>query len=269
MKRFILPNTPDHTGMIRLSGKDYHYLARVRRFKAGTIFEAFLPDGEEILVQVRSTKDDCLVGVCVPFREKESADPGALSSTAIFLPPILLFQALPKASKMDLIVRQAAEGGITEIVPFVSEYSVPKIEAGSQAEKLERWFRIVKEARQQSGSRIDTGIRAPCTLEGLINYWKILKSRYSRTAGILLHQASPKGGGFHSCLTKSPDLVALAIGPEGGFSPGDVAQFLSAGFKPLMLGTTILRTETAALYAAAAVRIILLESESWTSKIPE
>ena len=81
--------------------------------------------------------------------------------------------------------------------------------------------------------------------------------------GIFLHQEPLEKGSFHGYLGNKPDLTALAVGPEGGFSPAEVYMFLEAGFKPLILGNTILRTETAALYGTAALRIILLESEAW------
>jgi 16S rRNA (uracil1498-N3)-methyltransferase len=61
-------------------------------------------------------------------------------------------------------------------------------------------------------------------------------------------------------------MVVLVIGPEGGFSPEEVSRFTAAGFKSLVMGNAVLRVETAALYAAAAVRIILLEKASWTLK---
>jgi 16S rRNA (uracil1498-N3)-methyltransferase len=252
--------------MIRISGKDYHYLARVRRFKTGTLFSALLPDGEEVRVLVRSTDHDCLLGECLPLTGTEIPPELFVPHS---LPPLFLFQALPKTAKMDLIVRQAAEGGITEIVPFVSAYSIPKIKVGPGDEKMERWDRIIKEARQQSGSQIATTIKSPCTLEALIRYWKTLTSDYPRAVGVLFHQEPIEEGSFHDCLSESPALVAFLVGPEGGFSPEEAAQFLAAGFKPLVLGTTVLRTETAALYAAAAIRIILLERESWTLKMPK
>jgi len=84
--------------------------------------------------------------------------------------------------------------------------------------------------------------------------------------GILLHQEPLEKGTFHEYLGYDPDFVALAVGPEGGFSPREVSLFLAAGFRPLLMGNTILKTETAALYATAAMRIILLESESWSLK---
>jgi 16S rRNA (uracil1498-N3)-methyltransferase len=170
---------------------------------------------------------------------------------------------------MDLIVRQAAEGGLAEVYPFASAHSVPKID-GPEGGRLERWRRIVKEARQQSGSAVETVVHAPCTLEDLLDYWRALKERAlkERALGLFLHQDPLARGTFHGYLGNTPRLVAAAVGPEGGFSPEEASRFMAEGFKPLTMGDTILRTETAAVYAAAVIRIILLESASWTPKIP-
>jgi 16S rRNA (uracil1498-N3)-methyltransferase len=180
------------------------------------------------------------------------------------IPPIILFQALPKSDKMDLIVRQAAESGITEIVPFVSEFSVAKANAGGQ--KFLRWERIIKEARQQSGSRIETALSQPLTTDGLFDYWNELKKEGA--LGFLFHHLGLEQKSLHGYLSNNPKIVALAIGPEGGFSDKEVFCFLEHGFKPLTLGNTVLRTETAALYCTAAVRILLLERNSWEPKQP-
>ena len=98
------------------------------------------------------------------------------------LPPIILFQALPKGEKMDLIVRQAAEGGLSEIVPFIAEHSIPKLDtrgrrgSGAGAEKKQaRWERIVKEARQQSGSPIATKVSSVLSMDGLLARWETLR----------------------------------------------------------------------------------------------
>jgi 16S rRNA (uracil1498-N3)-methyltransferase len=267
MKRFILPSPPDSRGMIRLEGKDFHYLVRVRRLREGAVFDAALPGGPAVRVRALSLGDNCLTGECLPGEPAEETD----------LPPLILFQAMPKGAKLDLIVRQAVEGGIAEIHPFVSAYSAPRIsgkafpEQGNGTGRVERWRRIIKEARQQSGSPTATEIAAPCAVEELLEYWETLKRRYERPRGIILHPYSGgplAKGAFHSYLYGNPDLVVLAVGPEGGFSPGEVSRFVEAGFKPLVMGNTILRTETASLYAAAAVRMILLENTTWTLTAP-
>jgi 16S rRNA (uracil1498-N3)-methyltransferase len=263
MKQFILTSPPNGDGIIRLYGKDYHYLVRVRRLKGGSVFPALLPGGAETPVKVLSTVDGILIGQCMEGGEGKAG--GAA------LPPIMLFQGLPKGTKMDLIVRQAAEGGLSEVVPFESEFSAVTIKPGMD-EKLRRWERIVREARQQSGSVIPTAVKDPCTVDGLFGYWADLRQKHPRGVGILLHQepwpaeGPLEQGTFHDYLYNDPEFVAVAVGPEGGFSPGEAGRFIAEGFKPLVMGSTILRTETAALYAAAAVRIILLERASWASK---
>jgi 16S rRNA (uracil1498-N3)-methyltransferase len=165
---------------------------------------------------------------------------------------------------MDLIVRQAAEGGVTEIVPFISAYSVPQPE--DSGGRLERWRRIIREARQQSGSGIATTARDPLAFGALLGYWEELRGKHERPLGILIHQAPLENGSFHRYLDKRPDVVVFAVGPEGGFAPEEVSRCMAAGFKPLTMGGTILRTETAALYAQAAIRIILVESSLWILK---
>ena len=222
-------------------------------------FDAIFPGGEETRIRILSTVDNILIGECLGI----SKQPAAL------LPPLALFQGLPKGNKMDLIVRQAAEGGVSLVAPFESEYSTAHINKKGSAEKLKRWERIVKEARQQSGSSIETKIKPPCKFDSLLDYWETVKKEYRNPLGILLHQEALETGSFHRYLGNNPDYVALAVGPEGGFSPGEVTLLLAAGFRPLLMGNTILRTETAALYGTAVIRIILLENEAWTPKPAE
>jgi 16S rRNA (uracil1498-N3)-methyltransferase len=274
MKRFILPAPPDSRGLIRLAGKDFHYLVRVRRVREGAVFDAALPDGSAVRVRALSLADNCLTGECLLGALPEETARGFGP-----MPPIILFQAMPKGAKLDLIVRQAVEGGIAEIRPFISAYAVPRLSGKAFREgggggadgsgRVERWRRIVKEARQQSGSPTATEIAAPCAVEELLEYWETLKRQAERPRGIILHPGGPLAkGSFHGYLYDNPDLVVLAVGPEGGFSPHEVSRFVATGFKPLVIGNTVLRTETASLYAAAAVRVILLENALWTLRAP-
>ena len=278
MKRFVLPVSPSPEGLIRLCDKDYHYLVHVRRLKSGMCFDAILPGEIETKVRIISTKDNVLTGECLWEVEKQpsvlSQPTALLLQPPLSLPPIALFQSLPKGAKMDLIIRQAAEAGVSVVSPFESEYSAAKVSKNPpeglcvesfSALKIKRWERIVREGRQQSGSVIKTEIRFPCTLAALLEYWESIKKEFERPLGILLHQAPLEKGTFHGYLGIEPDFVALTVGPEGGFSPGEVSQFIAAGFKPILLGNTILRTETAALYGVAAIRTILAERKAWTS----
>jgi 16S rRNA (uracil1498-N3)-methyltransferase len=230
----------------------------------GEVFPALLPGGAETLVRIRSAEGGVLTGICDSAGEAGEAPAGGGPS----FPPLILFQALPKGDKMDLIVRQAAEGGVAEIIPFVSEHSVPRPRGGGAGNRQGRWERIVKEARQQSGSRTATVVRPPLDMEDLLTCWEELKGRHTKALGLLFHQSPLEQASLHRYLSIIPEIVALAIGPEGGFSPAEVRRFLAAGFQPLTIGDTVLRTETAALYGTAAVRIILLESDWWLPNIP-
>ena len=226
-------------------------------------FDAVLPDGTETKVRILSTVDRILIGEC--FFEKLPDDAGVLPQKGVFVPPIALFQGLPRGNKLDLIVRQAAEGGVSLVQPFESEYSTARLK--SSAEKQKRLERIITEARQQSGSVTATEVNPACDFNGLLEYWELLKKKYKNPLGIVLHQEPLEKGAFHEYLGSCPDFVALAVGPEGGFSPGETARFLAGGFKPLVIGNTVLRTETAALYGTAVIRILLLERETWTPSL--
>jgi len=264
MRQFVLGDGPDEKGRVVLRGGDYRYLARVRRLAPGECFPALLPGGEKVSVRVCSVDGSALVG-------EVFADPGAgfaqEARSGPVLPPIVLFQAVPKGDKMDLIVRQAAEGALAEIVPFESDFSDVKT-GGNVGNRFSRWERIIREARQQSGSGTATAIRRPVTRDGLFDRWEQIRLERPDAIGLLFHHLPMANAGFgktglHGYLSGAPGAVVLAVGPEGGFSPAEVERFLGAGFRPFTVGGTILRTETAALYAQAAVRILLLERDSW------
>jgi 16S rRNA (uracil1498-N3)-methyltransferase len=285
LKQFVLNSLPDKDGQLRFEGGDYRYLARVRRLAPGEYFPALLPGAaDSVSVKVLSVDKHVLIGEI----SEEKPVRAETSVSGNKLPPMLLFQSLPKGEKMDLIVRQAAEGGLAQIVPFISEFSALR-NIKSTGLKFTRWERIIKEARQQSGSLVPTLIRQPLSIDGLFAFWEELKTRNPGALGLLFHhlplepQPSPRGvepsyqryavrgsplekACLHSYLYKKPEVVALAIGPEGGFSDSEAQRFMAAGFKPVTIGETILRTETAALYAQAAVRILLLERDSWEMK---
>jgi 16S rRNA (uracil1498-N3)-methyltransferase len=262
LKQFLLNGKPDKNGQLRFEGGDYRYLARVRRLAPGEHFPALLPGAaDSVSVRVLSVDNHVLIGE-ISGEKPVKAEPSVSKNN---LTPIILFQSLPKGEKMDLIVRQAAEGGIEQIVPFMSEFSGVK-NIKNTGLKFTRWERIIKEARQQSGSLTPTVIRQPLSIDGLFAFWEELNAQSPGVLGLFFHHLPLANGSLHGYLYKKPEIVTLAIGPEGGFSDSEAQRFMAAGFKPLTIGETILRTETAALYAQAAVRVLLLERDSWEMK---
>jgi 16S rRNA (uracil1498-N3)-methyltransferase len=270
----ILSEGPSPDGLVRISGKDFRYIARVLRMGVGDRFRAVSPSGRELSIIVVSVGSGTLVGstdVSGPetgIDVERSLDIGRRSMLPS-LPPIVLLQALPKGQKMDLIVRQATEAGIALILPFTSERSVSRPESGRDAQsKRERWERIVREARQQSGSDVSTAVAPLCDASTAMATWKTFRRERGGGVGILLHQNPLAQGTLHGYLSDDPPAVALAVGPEGGFSATEAEEFMAADFAPVLIGANVLRTETAALFAIAAVQTVLLEKTSWMLKTP-
>lgn len=126
------------------------------------------------------------------------------------------------------------------------------------------WLKAIRRywAQTRSGSRAVGTVRAPVGLDGLLSYWESV--REPGALGLLAMPLAKEG--FHLYLETMPKLIALAAGPEAGFAPEEEKAFAAAGFRPVSLGPTVLRTEHAALYAIAAVRTLLIERDSWTLK---
>ncbi|MDR0910714.1 MAG: 16S rRNA (uracil(1498)-N(3))-methyltransferase [Spirochaetaceae bacterium] len=249
MKQFLFPDKPDNEGLIRLGGKDYHYLVDVLRLSPGERFPAVLPSGEEVLAEVVSTEKGEIVCDCGGLDKLDHRLSPRWSSLSRPLPlpeafpQLYLLQALPQGQKMDLIVRQAAECGASGIIPLLTSRSSKM--PGSA--KVERWERIIREARQQSGSDIATKLFAPCSIEEAI---KLCHER-SDSISIIFHPLAQKY--IIDYTISMTNSINIAIGPESGWTEAEFDVFCQAGFNPCLLGHTILRTETAALFAQATV----------------
>lgn len=264
MKQFILESPRGADGFFRIEGRDFHYLVNVRRIKRGDVLNAALPSGEREALRVsvvdRGGRFCLLEGAGGVAEGLEYAAAGAL-------PTIILLQAVLGGVKMNALVRQAAECGASQVIPFAAERSVRRVVP------VERLRRIVREARQQSGSGVPTLVHAALEEREALSLWEEVKRTHEAPLGLFFHTAVelPNAGAglehcsiaLHSCLKEKADAIVLALGPEGGFSEREAREFLARGFKPASLGPTVLRAETASLCALAAVRIILWERDSW------
>ena len=295
MRQFVLPEDWDGGPECFVRGGRARYLARVLRLGEGDNFVGMDGAGRRWLCSVRELGDEVLrlaveplppespsaalgdlrgargrsgaaslrTAVKAPGNGAESRT-GALGGAAWAPPPITLAQGLPKGAKMDLIVRQAAEAGVSRIVPLVSRHCVPR-SAHDPAGRKSRWERIVREALQQSGSTVPTQVLAPVDLVGLVALLGAPDPERGELR-LLLHEAPLAQASLHGYLTETPSRIVLCVGPEGGFAEDEVSFLREAGFRPLRLAGAILRTETAALVAVASANIILSERSSWMPK---
>ena len=242
MPQFLLAEARPHVE-VELSGADYHYLVRVRRMTAGGTLTVVDGAGTRYRATVTRLADRTLhlsIGPPLP--------------AAALLPAhrLTLIQALPKGALMDRIVRQATELGVAAIVPVVAARTQGWREPAAAARKRARWQRIAGQAVQQSGA-VAPSICAPLELA------QYLDQRTPAPLELTFHPvAAPLQEVPVSHLRLQRTLeVRCAVGPEGGFSVAERELFRSCGFCSVALQAGVLRVDTAAVAALAAVGQLL------------
>lgn len=286
MRCFVLPSDCAGHGRHKLIGSSFHYLCRVRRYRTGATFPATDGAGTVYQCTIRAVaRDFCIIEI-VPEPDAAQATPdvaptGSDAAQARHLPAaravprgersvqITLYQALPKGRKLDQIIRQATEAGVSRIVPFTSRNCVADTPDPRRLNgKLDRWRAIAREAVQQSGRTAVPHIDVPISLQQISGVPSAAGASGS-AVGLLFHQQPLAQQTLHEYLRPSPSSVLIVIGAEGGFTESEVEYLCSQrGFRPAYLGAAVLRTETASLYAVAAVQTILGEIEAWNRSWP-
>ncbi len=248
MRQLYLPKqVPAH--IISLENNNFHYIINVLRLGVGDHFPVIFRTGEVfrmVITEVSSTTCNLQLAEKLPLPPKG--------------PELFLIQALPKGKKFDHIIRQATECGVSTIIPLVTEFSQVRTSKQEHQKKMERWKRIIKEAIQQSGTTILTDILPPVPIQ------KIPTAKEPNCLGLLFHQEILEFNSLHRYLSTYPKKVYISIGAEGGFSSQEIELFQNRGFHTVNLGETILRTETATVFALGAVKTILQESNVWVQK---
>lgn len=250
MKQFLLPDYFNGEYEFLLNGKDTHYLKNVLRVKVGTELQCTDVSGRAWRgIISRYDADGCLLTL-FQGDGNERGDRGTA-------PSIILYQGLIRGKNMDLIVRQAVEAGVSAVVPVEAEYSQIRLK-DYKNEKPERWQRIIREAMQQSGSSIFTEIAPMVRIDDISPVGE-------GEVGLFFHQCPLENKTLHQYLSHEVNKVYIFIGPEGGLSEQDINILEKKGFVPVLLGDNILRAETAAIYAVAAVNMLLLERNTWNA----
>lgn len=268
MRQFLAPSMPDGKGNLTLTGKDFRYLHQVLRLKPGDAIHVRLPSGLLQTMEVATISGKTMS--LAPCQEAETQETGV---TALQVeknlsengPSLWLFQFMPKAQKLDLILRQATELGVEKVIPVMGAHC----QKDAVFQRTERWERIIREARQQSGSPVETEITKPCTLTEALELWE--QSSREASVGIVLYEKSQDTKGFHQAvakikiteLQKQASVAALVSGCEGGFSPEEIEILKEKAFIPVHLETNILRAETATIYGLAVLQNLLTERPQW------
>lgn len=231
---------------ITLAKAEAHYIARVLRMRPGEEIEAF--DGVACAYRLRllTVSSSTVQGEVLMSR----------AGAASVLTPLVFGQAIPKGSKMDLIVEKSSELGLTTLVPLYTERTVARAVPGRLSDKLARWQRIAEAAARQCGRSTLLDVRQPMSLSDFCARYRTAPVR------IVCWEKEPQRGlrqVLDGLAGKGP--IVVLIGPEGGWTSGEIDLLQAHGFVTVQLGPRMLRTETAAIVVAGIIRYSLGELE--------
>jgi len=163
---------------------------------------------------------------------------------------------------MELIVQKAVEIGAAEIAPIISDRTVVQVDFESAAQKQTKWRQIAIEAAKQCGQNWLPRVRAPRKLPEFFDAVEKDNARFDlRLIGSLQPDAQHLKkilADYSSQHEHRPQSVLMLIGPEGDFTPAELALARRHGCRPITLGPIILRVETAAIYCLSVLSYELL-----------
>lgn len=215
-----------------ITGNDVNHIVNVLRIGPGEeIAVSNGVDGKEYRCEVGSFDRERVECVLRFIKEDGVELPGKLR----------LFQALPKADKMELIIQKAVELGVHEIIPVAAGRCVVKLDAKKEAAKLARWNAIAEAAAKQSRRAIVPKVGA------VMRFADAVKEAAKADVKMIPYELAADMACTRELIgsIRAGAEVSVMIGPEGGFEEEEIAQAKAAGIVPITLGRRILRTETA------------------------
>lgn len=213
---------------IELSKDNKKYLQKVLRLKNGFKLIIFNGDGFNYQAEIQNEN---LKVLTVAENKTELKT------------KITLVQGIAKNDKMDFIIQKAVELGVIKIIPIITERTVVKLDEKKKISRQAHWQKIAISATEQCGRSVMPEIITPITLNEYL--------QNNTTNGFVLHHRNNKT--ILDYATKKE--INLLIGPEGGLSEAEITASLK-NHQELLLGKTVLRTETASLCALSQLSLL-------------
>lgn len=247
MARFFVSPGQIGPASVSIFDGDVNHIRKVLRMKEGDELTVSDGDGTDYFCRIRSISEEVVVCDIVDNW-----------TSYVELPvKLYLFQGLPKADKMELIIQKAVELGAYEIVPVAMSRSIVKLDEKKAGKKTARWQGISESGAKQSGRAIIPEVKSPMSYKNALEYAKTLDAiivPYEKADGIEVSRELIS----KLCSDENIKSIGIFIGPEGGFAEKEIEQALEAGATPITLGRRILRTETAGL---AVLSILMYQLE--------
>lgn len=248
MPRFFVKTEQIKENEITIVGEDVKHIKNVLRKQVGDSIEICNQEtGNTYKCEITEIKEQEIVNTII---EKKASIEDKIK--------VDIYQGLPKADKMELIIQKSIELGANAIIPVEMKRCVVKLDSKTESKKIERWQKIAESAAKQSGRNTVPEIRRMVKVEDITK----LKNEY---ASIIVCYENEKENYIKKELLKLKELdnpemrIAIVIGPEGGLEEKDVEYLKQNGAAIVTLGNRILRTETVALNLLS---IIMYELEN-------
>lgn len=234
MYQFFVDSSQIQDKRIIITGSDVNHIKNVLR----------LQPGEEIAVKNGVDDREYRCGIEEFTQDSVICTLRFIREEGVELPSkIYLFQGLPKADKMELIIQKSVELGVFEVIPLAVKRCVVKLDEKKAAAKVKRWQGIAEAAAKQCRRGIIPTVSEPMSMRDAV--------AYARQMDVKLIPYELAGDMAHTKkiieAIRPGESVAVFIGPEGGFEQSEVEEALAAEIMPVTLGKRILRTETAGL----------------------
>lgn len=234
MPKFFFNKNDISRGQVQLFGEDEKHIKTVLRAREGE--EMTLCDGEGMDYQCRIVSLER--GVLLDILSKEVCETEPKTK-------ITLYQGLPKADKMELIIQKCVELGVDRIVAVSTERAIVKLDK-KENKKLERWQKIAEAAAKQSGRG-----KIPEIGQQVLKFKEAVAEAKGLDGAIIPYEKEQETGIRQFVQGFQGESIGVFIGPEGGFAEEEIALAQENGITPITLGKRILRTETAGMTTAA------------------
>lgn len=234
MPKFFFNKNDISRGQVQLFGEDEKHIKTVLRAREGE--EMTLCDGEGMDYQCRIVSLER--GVLLDILSKEVCETEPKTK-------ITLYQGLPKADKMELIIQKCVELGVDRIVAVGTERAIVKLDK-KENKKLERWQKIAEAAAKQSGRG-----KIPEIGQQVLKFKEAVAEAKGLDGAIIPYEKEQETGIRQFVQGFQGESIGVFIGPEGGFAEEEIALAQENGITPITLGKRILRTETAGMTTAA------------------
>lgn len=233
---YVLPQDVDGQ-RVRFRGDEARHLCIVCRKIAGDVVNAVDGQGNELTVILEQVGPEDTVGRVIRLRRR-SREP---------VSRVILAQAITKGGRMDLVIQKGTELGVHRFIPMITEHTVVSPDELSSAKKQERWQKIAISAMKQS---LRTQLPR---VDPMASFDKVLQEAGEADLALMASVVKDARSLDRVLVGKNSRDILLLVGPEGGFSPGEICQAIQRGIGLVSLGPRRLRAETAGMLLVGLV----------------